>query len=156
MVALDYDGRRFSSEAAETDGSDGTAPVGSYHQSGDLVWAEFAGGSVRTGRLVGTCGPDGVIEAAYVQLLDGGELAAGRMASRPHLLPDGRVRLEERWRRVDRYRRAAAHPGRHGRADGLVRAPRVAQPVDRGTARVPQHLLDAAGQDRLRAAAAPR
>jgi len=29
MVALDYDGRRFSSEAAETAGSDGTAPVGS-------------------------------------------------------------------------------------------------------------------------------
>jgi len=98
---IDYDGRRFSSEAAETADRDGTAPIGSYHQSGDLVWAEFSGGSVRTGRLVGTCGPDGVIEAAYVQLLNGGELAAGRMTSRPHLLPDGRVRLEECWRRDD-------------------------------------------------------
>jgi len=46
-------------------------------------------------------GPDGVIEAAYVQLLDGGELAAGRMTSRPHFLPDGRVRLAERWQRDD-------------------------------------------------------
>ena len=101
VLDIDYDGRRFSSEAAETAGRDGTAPVGSYHQSGNLVWAEFTGGAVRTGRLVGTCGAGGVIEAAYVQVLDGGELAAGRMTSLPHLLPDGRVRLEERWRRDD-------------------------------------------------------
>jgi hypothetical protein len=111
MVALDYDGRRFSSEAAETDGSDGTAPVGSYHQSGDLVWAEFAGGSVRTGRLVGTCGPDGVIEAAYVQLLDGGELAAGR---------DGQP--------------AAPAPGRAGAARGTL-APSRPVPASGGTPR---------------------
>jgi hypothetical protein len=97
---VNYDGRRFSSSAAET-AAGGLTPVGHYHQSGDLVWAEFSGGAVRTGRLVGSCGPDGVIEAAYVQLLDGGDLAAGRMTSRPHLLPDGRIRLEERWRRDD-------------------------------------------------------
>jgi hypothetical protein len=99
-TAIDYDGRQFCSSAAET-AAGGRTPVGHYHQSGDQVWAEFTGGAVRAGRLVGTCGPDGVIEAAYVQLLDGGELAAGRMTSLPHLLPDGRVRLEERWRRDD-------------------------------------------------------
>lgn len=93
---MTYDGRRFTPVAAA-----GEAPVGHYHQAGDVVWAEFGGGPVTTGRLVGRCGPDGVIEAAYVQLLASGELAAGRMTSVPHLLPDGRVRLEERWRRDD-------------------------------------------------------
>jgi hypothetical protein len=97
---VNYDGRRFSSSAAET-AVGGRTPVGHYHQSGDLVWAEFAGGAVRTGRLVGSCDADGVIEAAYVQVLEGGDLAAGRMTSLPHLLPDGRVRLEERWQRDD-------------------------------------------------------
>lgn len=97
---MSYDGRRFSSSAAET-ATGGATPVGHYHQDGDQLWAEFSGGAVRTGRLVGTVGPDGVIEAAYVQLLDTGELAAGRMTSLPHELPDGRVRLEERWRRDD-------------------------------------------------------
>jgi hypothetical protein len=28
-------------------------------------------------------------------------VVAGRLSSRPHLLADGRVRLEERWRRDD-------------------------------------------------------
>jgi hypothetical protein len=97
---VNYDGRRFSSSATET-AAGGRTPVGHYHQAGDVVWAEFSGGAVRSGRLVGSCGPDGVIEAAYVQLLEGGDLAAGRMTGLPHLLPDGRVRLEERWRRDD-------------------------------------------------------
>lgn len=98
---MNYDGRRFSSSAPETAGAGGDTPVGHYHQDGDVVWAEFSGGSVRSGRLVGSCGPDGVIEAAYVQLSASGELAAGRLTSRPHVLSDGRVRLEERWRRDD-------------------------------------------------------
>jgi hypothetical protein len=97
---VNYDGRSFSSSAAET-AAGGATPVGHYHQAGDVLWAEFSGGAVRAGRLVGSVGPDGVIEAAYVQLLASGELAAGRMTSRPHPLPDGRVRLEERWRRDD-------------------------------------------------------
>ena len=42
-------------------------------------------------------------------------------------------------------RRPAAHPGRHGRADGLLRTARLAQPGRRRAAGVPQHLLDAAG-----------
>jgi hypothetical protein len=98
---IDYDGRRFSSAAAETADPAGGVPVGHYHQSGDVVWAEFSGGAVRAGRLVGRRDSDGVIEAAYCQLLAGGEVVAGRMSSRPHRLPDGRVRLEERWRRDD-------------------------------------------------------
>ena len=100
-AGIDYDGRRFSSRAAETTDPAGGVPVGHYHQTGDLVWAEFSGGAVRVGRLVGRCGADGMIEAAYCQLLAGGDVVAGRLSSRPHLLADGRVRLEERWRRDD-------------------------------------------------------
>jgi hypothetical protein len=100
-AGIDYDGRRFSSAAAETADPAGGVPVGHYHQTGDLVWAEFSGGAVRAGRLVGRCATDSVIEAAYCQLLSDGAVVAGRLSSRPHVLADGRVRLEERWRRDD-------------------------------------------------------
>jgi hypothetical protein len=75
--------------------------VGHYHQQDDLVWAEFGGGPVRTGRLVGVRDGAGVIEAAYCQIMADGEVAAGRCTSIPTVLPDGRVRLTEHWRRVD-------------------------------------------------------
>lgn len=99
-----YDGRTFRSTAPETaSGGSGPArtPVGSYHQHGDLVWAEFSGGAVREGRLVGRCGADGVITAAYCQVLDGGEVVSGQCVSRPERLQDGRLRLREEWCRAD-------------------------------------------------------
>lgn len=97
-MALDYDGRRFRSTAAGDD-----VPVGSYHQRGDTVWAEFAGGRVVIGRLVGRQVEDGTLHLSYVQLLAGGDVVAGACVSTPVLLPDGRVRLREEWRRFDAH-----------------------------------------------------
>ena len=64
-----------------------------------MVWAEFAGGKVVRGALVGSCGRDGVLELAYSQLLRTGEVIAGRCTSVPDVLEDGRVRLSEHWQR---------------------------------------------------------
>jgi hypothetical protein len=95
---LSYDGRRFrpADQPAAAD-----APVGHYHQNGDLVWAEFSGAAVRTGRLVGACRPDGVLDAAYCMITTGGEAIAGTCVSTPTVLPDGRIGLTEQWRRMD-------------------------------------------------------
>ena len=99
---MSYDGRTFRSSAVETADAGGECPVGHYHQQGRQVWAEFAGGKVIRGTLVGTCGTDGTLELAYCQLLEGGEVVAGLCTSRPEILGDGRVRLAEHWRRFDR------------------------------------------------------
>ncbi len=98
-VHYDYDGRRFRS--TDSDAAPGREPVGHYHQQGDLVWAEFSGAHLRTGRLVGVCRADGSLEAAYCQVTTGGEAIAGTVVSTPTVLPDGRLRLTEQWRRAD-------------------------------------------------------
>lgn len=91
-----YDGRRFGPPEV-LPGS----VIGHYHQQAELIWAEFGGDRVRTGRLVGICDNDGVIDAAYCQIMADGEVVAGRCVSTPTVLPDGRVRLTERWHRAD-------------------------------------------------------
>jgi hypothetical protein len=91
---MNYSGRRFSPPGEP-------ASVGRYQQDGDLIWAEFDGPSVRAGRLVGTCRPDGVIDASYCYLTVHGETVAGAMVSTPTVLPDGRIKLTEQWRRLD-------------------------------------------------------
>ena len=97
---IDYDGRRFRPvDAGPADGGD--TAVGHYHQDSDLVWARFAGSGVRSGWLVGTCRPDGVIDAAYCMVTSEGDAVAGNIESTPTVLADGRVRLTERWRRLD-------------------------------------------------------
>ena len=99
VSGLDYRGRRFRPVAPEATRSE--VPTGQYFQDGDLVWAEFSGGHLRAGRLVGRCGPDGRIEAAYCQVMADGGVVAGSCVSTPTVLADGRLRLTERWRRID-------------------------------------------------------
>ena len=100
-----YDGRVF--HPADTGGGadaaqpPGERPTGRYHQDGELVWADFSGGSLRVGRLVGVAAPDGTIDAAYCQVMADGEVVAGRCVSRPTPLPGGRIRLAEHWVRHD-------------------------------------------------------
>lgn len=97
---INYDGRTFRSAAAETAGANGAGPIGHYHQDGAVVWAEFAGGKVVRGSLVGSCTSDGVLDLAYSQLLSTGEVIAGRCTSVPDVLEDGRIRLREHWQRL--------------------------------------------------------
>jgi len=92
-VQVNYDGVRFREPGP------GPAPGARYHQRGDLVWAEFAGGRVRRGSLVGTCSPDGVLTLAYCMVLADGAVISGRSTSTPQRLADGRIRLTEQWER---------------------------------------------------------
>jgi hypothetical protein len=105
-MTLHYEGRVFRPAGPlpgdlpgdlPTDG----LPTGRYHQEGDMVWAEFGDGQRLMGRLVGRRRPDGSIDAAYCQVSADGDVVAGRCVSVPTVLPDGRLRLEERWRRID-------------------------------------------------------
>lgn len=94
-MRINYDGRRFRNTA----GPPTEAPVAAYHQEDELVWADFAGGDVRRGSLAGTCAPDGVLDFAYSMVLDGGRVVSGHSVNTPEVLPDGRIRLHERWER---------------------------------------------------------
>jgi hypothetical protein len=93
-LGLDYDGRRFRPVTA-----DDQAPAAHYHQAADLLWADFSGGHVRRGTLVGTCKDDGVLDFGYSMVTDGGDVITGRCHSIPELLSDGRIRLTEHWER---------------------------------------------------------
>jgi hypothetical protein len=98
--SYDYDGKVFASTVtADTAGIGGGGPIGRYHQRGDLVWAEFAGGKVRHGSLVGVRDADGRLRLAYCQVLEDGTVICGDCISTPERLADGRIRLREVWRR---------------------------------------------------------
>jgi hypothetical protein len=99
-MTIDYDGRRFR---AAGPGPRGDAPVASYRQRGDLVWADFAGGGVRRGSLTGLRRPDDTIDFTYTMVRTDGAVLAGRCRSTPEVLPDGRVRLHEQWERYGRH-----------------------------------------------------
>lgn len=90
------DGRLLRSVANDDGGEVDGETVFEFSQDGDLVHAEYAGGRVRLGFLVGTV--DGErLEFRYAQLLTSGETQTGRSVDEIEVLEDGRVRLHERW-----------------------------------------------------------
>ena len=67
-----------------------------YHQDGDTVWAEYAGGAVARGFLVGTR-TGNELEFRYVHLGRDGTTASGRCRSWIVVRADGLLELHEEW-----------------------------------------------------------
>ena len=98
---IDYDAKLFRS-VANSDGGDVTGETTfHYHQRDDVVWATYEGGSVVFGTLLAAVDAAGNLDMRYQHLAVDGGFKAGRCHSRPETLPDGRLRLHERWRWTD-------------------------------------------------------
>jgi hypothetical protein len=90
------DGRTFAGVSNSASGEVGNATVFSYHQDGDIIWAEYSGGAVLRGYLVGTRN-GGSLAFRYTHLNTGRQTANGVCDSRIEVLDDGRLRLHETW-----------------------------------------------------------
>lgn len=97
MPLIDYDGRRFRSLSNSETGEVDAETVFEYHQRGDIVWATYEGGAIRFGTLIARVDAAGALDMRYHHVNAAGELMTGRCRSIPEVLPDGRLRLHERW-----------------------------------------------------------
>jgi hypothetical protein len=68
-----------------------------YRQRGDIVTADYSGGSIVSGHLLAKVLANGELDMRYHHLNDRGELMLGTCQSTPEWLPDGRLRFNERW-----------------------------------------------------------
>ncbi|MER8014646.1 hypothetical protein ACIQ7S_01605 [Streptomyces griseoluteus] len=91
------DGLTLAPVADQAPGQVGTGTLFAYHESEGRIWAEYAGGDIERGHLVGTRAGDR-LDFRYVQLRHDGTTASGHCVSTVTELPDGRLRLEEEWR----------------------------------------------------------
>lgn len=95
-MARSLDGLVLSPVADQAPGQVGTRTRFTYHEQDGRIWAAYAGGDVVRGHLVGTREAD-ELDFRYVQLKQDGTTSSGHCLSTVTDLPDGRVRLEERW-----------------------------------------------------------
>ncbi|WP_132172543.1 hypothetical protein [Kribbella antibiotica] len=78
------------------------APYGQYHREDNVIWAEFyAGGTLRTGRLVGQLRTDGTFDASYCLLTETGELISGACHSVPEFDAQGNIVISDHFQRAD-------------------------------------------------------
>ena len=96
-MTINYDGRVFASVANSANGEVGRETRFHYRQDRDLVWADYRGGAVRRGHLLGTAAADGTLTFTYHHVNAEGHLMTGRCRSTVTILDDGRYRLNEDW-----------------------------------------------------------
>ncbi|MGW7466258.1 hypothetical protein ACWGJT_16525 [Streptomyces xantholiticus] len=95
-MAKTLDGLVLSPVADQAPGQVGTRTRFTYHEEQGRIWAEYEGGDVVRGHLVGTREGDR-LDFRYVQLKTDGGTSCGHCVSTVVELPDGRARLEETW-----------------------------------------------------------
>lgn len=92
-----YDNKLFRPVVNTDNGEVNGETLFTYHQHGQLVWAEYVGGAVVKGFLIATVQNDDCLDMRYQHVNQAGELMTGRCLSTPERLPDGRIRLHEKW-----------------------------------------------------------
>lgn len=92
-----YDNKTFRSVANTENGEVGGETLFHYHQQDQIVWAEYSGGAIVKGFLIATVDSHHRLDMRYQHVNVQGELMTGHCQSTPERLPDGRIRLHERW-----------------------------------------------------------
>lgn len=68
-----------------------------YHQKGNVIWAEYSGGSIVKGFLIGTMDEDHNMHFNYQHMNTDGELRTGSCDSAPSV-ESGKLRFNEKWK----------------------------------------------------------
>jgi len=97
MNKINYNNKKFASTGNSENGEVSGETVFYYRQKDDLVWAEYAGGAIIFGTLIARVVENYALEMRYQHLNKSGALMTGRCFSTPEILPDGRIRLYEKW-----------------------------------------------------------
>lgn len=94
---INYDGRKFIPKVNSENGEVSEQTIFSYHQNGNLLWAEYSGGDVLKGSLIGTVLDNGEIAFVYHHMNHEMQTKTGKCYSIPTVLEDGKIQLSERW-----------------------------------------------------------
>ena len=81
-----------NSESGEVSGD----TVFSYHQKGNAIWAEYSGGSIEKGFLLGTMDENHKLHFTYQHINTEGEIKSGACDSKPQI-ENGKLRFYESW-----------------------------------------------------------
>jgi len=94
---MDYNNKKFKPILNTKNGETSKETIFVYKQEGAILTAEYSGGQIVKGHLIGLVDKSGNIQMRYHQINLEGELMTGICFSEPQFLPDGKLRLHESW-----------------------------------------------------------
>lgn len=92
-----YDGRFFVPKINTDNGEVGGRTLFEYHQKGTVLWADYSGGDVLKGHLIGCVATNGELDFYYHHINTQKQLKVGKCHSVPKILDGGKLELAEKW-----------------------------------------------------------
>ncbi|MDQ3000631.1 MAG: n-acetylglutamate synthase [Fibrobacterota bacterium] len=98
MKAQSLNGKTFRTFSNSDNGEVGSETLFLYHEDGGIIWAEYSGGLIRKGFLIGKRITEDTLDLCYQHIsLDGG-IRTGICASTITMETSGKIRILEKWR----------------------------------------------------------
>ncbi len=94
---ISYHNRKFRAIANTENGETSSETIFHYEQIGNIVTAKYSGGKIISGQLIAIVDDEGCLNMRYHQINDKGEFMTGLCFSTPEILPNGKIRLHEKW-----------------------------------------------------------
>lgn len=97
-VKPEYQGKRYGSYIMQCLENEIRAKHDiAYHQRENILWADYSGGEIRKGYLVGTVVENGELDFYYQHINEQKQIRIGVCRSIPQVLENGRIELSEKW-----------------------------------------------------------
>jgi hypothetical protein len=96
-MKINYNNRTFSSVSNSSSGEVTGETRFYYKHVENVLWATYSGGAIKFGTLTGLIHEDGSLDFRYSHVNSDDAIMTGRCNSTPEMLPDGRIRLHEKW-----------------------------------------------------------
>lgn len=97
LTDIFYDGKRFCPRVNTENGEVNGDTIFCYHQRGNELWAEYAGGEIRKGYLIGFVTKNGELHFYYQHINTQNQIRVGKCHSIPKILASGKIELSEEW-----------------------------------------------------------
>ena len=96
-MKINLNNRKFRATSNSKNGEVSTETIFNYFQEGAIVWAEYSGGEITKGNLLGTKTSEDSIHFVYQHINTKGELLTGKCDSKITLNLNQKIVLNETW-----------------------------------------------------------
>ena len=97
MTKINYDNKKFESISNTENGEVNEETIFHYHQNENYIWAEYSGGKIIKGFLVGYIADDGKLHFHYEHINNERIIRTGKCESEAKINNDGKIELTEKW-----------------------------------------------------------
>ena len=94
---INYEGKVFIPKSNSENGEVDNQTIFDYHQNGCVLWADYMGGEIIKGHLIGTVSDEGILDFHYHHINKNKQVRIGKCHSIPYILDDGKLEMLEEW-----------------------------------------------------------